>query len=129
MIENVRADKWLWAVRCFKTRSQATKACAAGKVRRAGAPLKPASTLQVGDMLEVPFGEGPGIRSITVMGLIEKRVGAPEAALCYSESTPEAVLQARKEMSQQRRQRREGDQGRPTKQKRRAIQQIRGFFD
>ena len=70
MSESVRADKWLWAVRFFKTRGVAAEMCEAGKVRRAGHELKPATALRVGDVLELPFAEGPGTRVVRVSGLI-----------------------------------------------------------
>ena len=85
MPESARTDKWLWAARFFKTRGQAGEMCAAGKVKRLGHCLKAASPLRPGDTLEIPFPEGPGTRTVTVTGLIEKRVGAPEARACYEE--------------------------------------------
>ncbi|MFD0893551.1 RNA-binding S4 domain-containing protein [Luteolibacter ambystomatis] len=131
MSENVRADKWLWATRFFKTRSAAAKACEGGKIKRAGHPVKPATPLHPGDVLEVPFHDGPGIRTITVTGLIDQRVGAPQAQACYMESTPPEVIAANKEFLKEKHERRlEGGMlGRPTKKDRRDIQKFRGFFE
>lgn len=129
MSESIRLDKWLWFARFFKTRSLATKACAAGKVKRGGYALKPATPVQAGDVLEIPFPDGPGVRTVTITALLEKRVGAVLASEAYADLTSEAVLEARRVAQAERVGRRPGDQGRPTKRDRRAISRIRGFFD
>ena len=126
MSESVRADKWLWATRFFKTRSLAADACMMGKVTRNGHPLKPASTVQVGNLLEIPFNEGPGVREISVKAVIEKRVGAPEARASYEDLTDPRVYEALKlwQIAKQ-----EAAKGRPTKRDRREIDKIHGFWD
>lgn len=129
MSEPVRVDKWLWAVRLFKTRSQAAKACEASRVKCGDKLLKPASELKGGELLELPYPEGPGTRTVRVLGLIEKRVGAPEARLACEEITPADVIEARKAWSESRMHRQEGEQGRPTKKNRREIEKRRGFFE
>jgi len=125
MSKTARVDKWLWAVRLFKTRGLAAEMCAAGKVKRLGRSLKPASPLQLGDPLEIPFPDGPGTRGVTVRSVIEKRVGAPEARACYEETTPPEVFEAQKRWHQDRA---VGVRGRPTKKDRREMNRIRGFF-
>lgn len=97
-----------------------------GKVTRNGHPLKPASTVQVGDLLRIPFIEGPGMREISVKAVIEKRVGAPEAQACYEDLTNPEVYEALK-LWQVARQ--EAAKGRPTKRDRREIDKIHGFWD
>ena len=124
--ESVRADVWLWAARFFKTRSSAAKICQAGKVKRAGIPLKPATTLRPGDELEVPWPEGPGQRLVKVTALIERRAAASVAQACYVESTPPSVIEERRLWQEMRR---DAPRGRPTKKDRREINQFRGFFD
>ena len=126
MFESVRADKWLWSTRFFKTRSLAADTCMTGKVTRNGHPLKPASTVQRGDRLCIPFVEGPGVREISVNAVIEKRVGAPEAQACYEDLTDPAVYEALKlwQIAKQ-----EAAKGRPTKRDRREIDKIHGFWD
>lgn len=84
--------------------------------------MKRASSVQVGDVLEVPFTEGPGAREIRVRAVIERRVGAPEARECYEELTRQEVFEALK-LWQIARQEAAG--GRPTKKDRRAIDQIK----
>lgn len=126
MSESVRADKWLWATRFFKTRGLAADACATGKVKRNGHPLKPASTVQTGDLLEIPFPEGPGARSISVKAVIGLRVGAPEAQACYDDLTREEIFENLKHWLAAKR---EAAKGRPTKRDRREIDKIHGFLD
>ena len=128
-MEAVRVDKWMWAVRLFKTRGLAAKACESGRVKAGERILKPASELKGGELLELPYPEGPGTRTVRVLGLIDKRVGAPEARLACEEITPADVLEARKVWLESRAQRLIGDQGRPTKKNRRQIEQQRGFFE
>jgi len=126
MSDSVRADKWLWATRFFKTRSMAGEKCTDGKVRRNGHLLKPASPVQAGDLLEIPFPEGPGQRRIKVKILIVKRVGAPQAQACYEDLTAPEVHQALREWHLARL---EAPKGRPTKKDRRDIDRIHGFWD
>lgn len=126
MSESVRADKWLWATRFFKTRGLAAKACTDGKAKRNGHPLKPASPVHVGDMLEIPFPEGPGARSISVKAVISLRVGAPEAQACYEDLTSAKVFEDLKHWLAAKR---ESAKGRPTKRERREIDKIHGFLD
>ena len=126
MPESARTDKWLWAVRLFKTRGIAAEMCAAGKVRRAGHLLKAGSTPHPADVLEIPFPEGPGVRTICVVSILQKRVGAPEARACYEELTPPGIFAAQKTWHAARL---ENPKGRPTKKDRREIDKIHGFWD
>ena len=126
MSESLRADKWLWATRFYKTRGLAADACETGKVKRNGHPMKPSSPVQPGDLLEVPFAEGPGFRSISVKAVIVKRVGAPEARACYEDLTQQEVYEALKQWHEARR---DAGKGRPTKHDRREIDKIHGFWD
>jgi ribosome-associated heat shock protein Hsp15 len=130
MSEPVRVDKWMWAVRLFKTRGLAAKACETGRVKTGDRILKPATELRGGELLELPFPEGPGTRTVRVLALIEKRVGAPEARAACEEITPPEVAEQRKIWLESRAHRLIGEQGRPTKRNRRQIdQQHRGFFE
>ena len=125
-LESARTDKWLWAVRFFKTRGIAAEMCAAGKVKRAGHVLKASSTPRPGDVLEIPFPEGPGVRTISVISIIQKRVGASEARICYEELTAPDVFEVQKNWHITRL---ENPGGRPTKKDRRDIDKIHGFWD
>lgn len=85
-IQKIRVDKWLWAIRLYKTRTLATEACAAGKVKIEGESVKASYLLKVGQVLQLNRqGEKWTIKALK---LIEKRVGAPIAALCYEDLTP-----------------------------------------
>lgn len=116
----VRADKWLWAARMFKTRSLAAKACDAGHVKLAGEGVKPAKLLRIGDTLEIVTPGG--LRILEVRGLSETRGPAPIARALYDDHSPpppprEYVAPFA---------RRERGAGRPTKRDRRDLGKLRG---
>ena len=77
-MEATRVDRWLWAVRLYKTRGAATDACRGGHVRVNGAPAKPATTVRTGDRVEAT-AHG----RLRVLG-----VGAPVAAECLIDHSP-----------------------------------------
>ena len=81
-----RVDKWLWAVRIYKTRTAATDACRAGhvKVNRVGA--KPATVVKPGDTIEARAQAREYVVEVT--SIIEKRGGAAVAAACYLDHSP-----------------------------------------
>jgi ribosome-associated heat shock protein Hsp15 len=119
-IETARVDQWLWAVRLFKTRSQATAACRSGRVRINGQRAKPASPVRVGDRVEARAGDRE--RVLEVVTVIDKRVGAPIAAGCvvdHSPPPPDRDLDA--PLFQ-----RDRGAGRPTKKDRRSLARLRG---
>ncbi len=126
MAETIRADKWLWATRLFKTRALAAESLRQGKIRRNGHPLKGSSALKPGDTLQMPFHEGPGLRRIFVTELIDRRVSAALAQDCYGDQTPPEVLEYLKTWHENRA---ASQKGRPTKRDRRAIDQIRSAED
>ncbi|HPG54967.1 MAG: Heat shock protein 15 [Bacteroidetes bacterium ADurb.Bin302] len=74
MKEEVRIDKWLWAMRLFKTRSIAADACKKGKIMMSGQNLKPSRTIKVGDIIQIR--KSPIIYSFRVLALTENRLGA-----------------------------------------------------
>jgi ribosome-associated heat shock protein Hsp15 len=82
---SVRADKWLWAARFYKTRALATQAINGGKVHLNGERIKPARRLVTGDRLTVQ--KGPYRFVITVERLSLQRGPAEQARELYSEST------------------------------------------
>lgn len=87
MAERVRIDKWLWAVRIYKTRAVANEACSSGRVRINGSPAKPAHRVRQGDII-VTRKRGFS-NTYQVDRVIEKRVGAPVAIECYTDQTPD----------------------------------------
>ena len=74
MPKEVRIDKWLWAVRIFKTRTIATEACKKGRVTIGGVNVKPSRTIKAGDVIEVR--KPPVTYSFRVLDVAENRMGA-----------------------------------------------------
>ena len=89
--EEIRMDKWLFAVRLFKTRRQATEACRTGKVHLNDSPAKAAKPLRVGDTVSVR--QSPITRTLKVVGLTERRVGAKLVADFSEDKTPPEELE------------------------------------
>ena len=121
----VRVDKWLWAARFFKTRSLATDAVDAGRVRLKGEKIKPARPLHVGDALLVDNGADQW--ELEVLGLSDVRAAAPVARLLYRE-TEASVLRRAAEAERRRLFREPGAElkGRPTKRDRRQLSKASG---
>ena len=119
-VESSRVDRWLWAVRLFKTRAAATAACRGGHVKVNGAAAKPASTVRAGDRVEAYVGERQ--RDVEVVRLIEKRVGAPVAVECYLDHSPPPPPREERAPVFLR----EPGAGRPTKRDRRRLDRFRG---
>jgi ribosome-associated heat shock protein Hsp15 len=120
-IAKVRIDKWLWAVRIFKSRTQATDACAANKITINGANAKPSQNVQRGDLVAV---KKAGFNlSYKVVDLLDKRVGAELAAPCYENLTPAAELNKFSDwyLLNSTGEHRDKGVGRPTKRDRREI--------
>ncbi len=86
MAETARIDRWLWAVRVFKTRALAAKGCTGGHVEVNGRSVKPAHKVVVGDRVEARVGDR--VRIVEITTIIEKRVGAAAAVDCYDDHSP-----------------------------------------
>lgn len=115
-----RVDRWLWAVRVYKTRSDATRACTGGHVEVGGKSVKPAHKVAVGD--RVTARKGPALRDLEVVEIIDKRVGAAVAVTCFvdhSPPPPEPSTQPDFAV-------RDRGAGRPTKRERRQIDRTFG---
>jgi len=129
--QKMRADKWLWATRFYKTRNNAAHDCAARKIKRAGNPIKASAALKIGDHLVVPSLDGTHKRSIEIVVLIEKRVKASLASSAFIDHTPAEILaeaEVRRLANKENRDNRKlGDQGRLTKKKRRDWQDRDSF--
>jgi ribosome-associated heat shock protein Hsp15 len=124
MDQTVRIDKWLWAVRLFKTRSQATDACRAGKVKVQGVAAKPSRELKLDQEISIQYG--PITRTVKVIGLIEKRVGAKLVPDNLIDLTPQEEYQKLELIKDNPFSRRKG---RPTKKERRDMDQWFGWDD
>jgi ribosome-associated heat shock protein Hsp15 len=88
--EKLRIDKYLWAIRLFKTRSQAGDACSKGKVKQHGDNVKASKIVNIGDEYEVKTEAKRWV--IKVTGLLEKRVQYSEAIKFYTDITPPEEL-------------------------------------
>jgi ribosome-associated heat shock protein Hsp15 len=127
-MNKVRVDKWLWSVRIFKSRTIATDACKASKVRIGDTNVKASYMLTVGETVHVKK-EGFSMVYKSVK-LISKRVGAPIAVECYEDLTPEEELNKFKSwyIGKGVPERREKGAGRPTKRDRRDIDSHKDKF-
>ncbi|MDH3294110.1 MAG: RNA-binding S4 domain-containing protein [Acidimicrobiia bacterium] len=121
---SVRVDKWLWSVRVFKTRTSASAACNAGRVRVNDEVAKPATRVDVGDLVEARRGDRLFIHRVT--NVIEKRVGADRARECYDDQSPPAPERSAHSGLAPTGGARERGAGRPTKRERRQIDRLRG---
>lgn len=88
--DKLRIDKYLWAIRLFKTRSLAAEACDKGKVKINGDNVKPSKNVNVGDEYEIKT-EAKRWR-IKVTGLLDHRVQYSEAIKNYIDITPEEEI-------------------------------------
>ncbi len=120
--KSVRIDKFLWAVRLFKTRSQAADACKKGKVLINGLTVKPSREINVDDIFELK--KNPVIYRYRVKELLTNRVGAKLVAQYLEDITPEEELfklEVERNMPYFKRDR---GTGRPTKKERRDIDRL-----
>ena len=118
-----RIDKWLWAVRIYKTRSIATEACAGGKVKIDGNTVKASRMVRKGDIIQV---RKRVIKyEYKVLKIAEKRMGAKLVPDFLEDITPEEELDKLESTPKQPIQTREKGQGRPTKKERRVMDKVR----
>lgn len=123
-MENVRLDKWLWAMRVYKTRSEALEACRGSAVRLNDNPAKPAAKVRIGDTVTARTKEMR--RTLKVLDLSEKRLGAARVPEFMEDITPTEDLElAREKRANARLFKHEGG-GRPTKKDRRNIERLLG---
>ena len=126
MEEGVRIDKWLWAVRVFKTRNQATLTCRSGKVKINEKPVKPSREIKAGEVITISLDSLK--RSIKVLSPVEHRVGAKLVEQFMADLTPKEEykkLQLHKAAGSGYRLR---GLGRPTKKERRDIEILKKYL-
>ncbi|MFO7940542.1 MAG: S4 domain-containing protein [Bacteroidales bacterium] len=121
--EGLRIDKWLWAVRIYKTRSMATNACKAGKVLINGDSVKPSRLVKVGEVVVIKGS--PVFYHYEITGLLTKRQSATIADEHKRDVTPQRELDKLKVQSFSRGEFRQPGAGRPTKRERRLIDQFK----
>ncbi|MXV53114.1 RNA-binding S4 domain-containing protein [Pedobacter sp. HMF7647] len=131
--EKLRIDKYLWAIRAFKTRSLATDACKAGRIKLNAQTVKPSHVVKIGETYTVQKGSEK--RVIKVSGLLERRVDAKTAISFYEDLTPIEERHSYKSMFHAPGLQRDRGAGRPTKKDRRDIGDLldqsdsEGWFD
>ncbi len=119
----MRIDRYLWAIRAYKTRSISAEACRAGKVQMDGQNVKPSRQVKVGDI--ITFRYGVMNKTIEVLELIPNRLKASLAVEKYKDLTPPEELERVEMLHQMRNEHRERGTGRPTKKERRQLDQIK----
>jgi len=117
-----RIDKWLWAVRLFRTRSLATDACRAGSVTVNDQPAKPARAVRPGELVIVR--QGLVRRTLVVRAVPPSRVGAKLVAVYCEDRTPPAEFEQARARRVQHFLAREKGSGRPTKRDRRRLDRL-----
>jgi ribosome-associated heat shock protein Hsp15 len=124
-MDQVRVDKWLWAARFFKTRSQATDAVAGGKVEVNGDTAKASKVVRTGDRVRLRLG--PVEYRLVVTGIGERRGSAEDARALYEE-TPESIAERERVAAQRRFAAAPSfdDRGKPSKKDRRDLDRWRG---
>ncbi len=122
----IRVDKWLWSIRIYKTRTLSSKSCDQGKVKISDINVKSSYKIKVGDI--VVAKTNPLKKTLKVLKLIEKRVGAEIAQACYEDISPEEDKiihnNAKSKFLLPNAYRQKGE-GRPTKRDRRDIEKFK----
>ena len=124
MADTIRIDKWLWAVRLFKTRTQASDACKGGKVKMDGVNLKPSREVKAGDVLEVHHNHIKRIVKVKVA--VKNRVAARLVPDLMEDLTPVEEFEKLEMINKLNQEKRDRGMGRPTKKDRREIDRIKG---
>ena len=121
-MSEVRIDKYLWSIRVYKTRSEATDACKGGKVKVNGSDIKPSKVVKLGDMITAR--KGPVTYTYRVLDLIDKRQG-PKLVPNYAEDlTPEEEIAKLRTPVETFFLKRDRGAGRPTKKDRRQMDSL-----
>lgn len=120
--ENLRIDKWLWAVRLYKTRSLASTACKNNQVSIDGVTVKPSHIIKIGDIVKLK--RPPIIRSYEVLGLLAQRESAKVVVDFVKEVTPESELRKLEDIKMVFTVYRDKGAGRPTKKERRDLEEF-----
>lgn len=123
----VRIDKYLWAIRVFKTRSEATDACNGGKVKIEGVNAKPSKNVKPGDLISVR--KGVVNYEFRVLQPLEKRVGAKLVPDYAENLTPQEEIDKMRAPVETFFVVRDRGTGRPTKKDRREIEQLWDAID
>ena len=118
-----RIDKYLWAVRLYKTRSLATEACRCGHVRMGGQPLKASHEIKEGEVYEISIEQLHKV--VQVKKILDHRVGAALVPDYLTDLTPQEEYERIQMVRQYSFERRDRGIGRPTKRDRREIEDFK----
>ena len=121
-MEELRIDKYLWAIRVYKTRTDATDACKGGKVRVNGADTKPSKSVKVGNTIVAR--KGAVTYTYKVLQLIDKRQGAKLVPNYAENLTPQEELDKLRAPVETFFLKRDRGAGRPTKKDRRQMEDL-----
>ena len=127
MMDEVRIDKWLWAVRIFKTRTIAAEACKKGRVLIGNVSVKPSRNIRAGEIIQVR--KSPVTFSLKVLALADKRMGAKMVPQFMENVTPPDQYELSELNKISGFVDRQRGTGRPTKKERRDLDQFAGSID
>ena len=119
-LDEIRVDKWLFAVRLFKTRGQASEACRKGKIKLNDLTIKASKSIKIGDIVKVR--QSPIIRSLEVINITERRIGPKLVENFAQDITPKEELEKYHKAIRNRNENK--SQGRPSKKERKLINQF-----
>lgn len=122
-MDTVRIDKWLWAIRLFKTRNQAVDACKSGKIKIKGQAVKPSREVKAGDLICI--FQKPITKTIEVKVVIKNRISAKLVNENIIDHTPQSEYDKLKKMNEINYEKRDKGTGRPTKKERRIITKLK----
>lgn len=124
-MDDTRLDKWLWSVRVFKTRAEATAQCRNGRVQVNGIDAKPGRDVHVGETVTAKVGLIT--RTLKVLAFPKSRVGAKLLPEFVEDLTPAAEYERAKQANLEHMLARERGKGRPTKKDRRDMGRLFDF--
>lgn len=122
-MESIRIDKYLWAIRMFKTRTIAGDACKSGHVKIGDVPVKASREVRAGDIIDLKLGAY--FKRIEIVEIIKNRLKASLAIEKYKDITPPEEMERQEMMRQLNYERRAHGAGRPTKKERREIDRLK----
>ena len=124
-MEGTRIDKWLWAVRIFKTRSQAAAACKGGKVKMDGQNVKASREVKIGEEIHISLTSYT--KHVKVKTLLNNRVGAKLVPDYMEDLTSQEEYDKQKIKKEINAEYRDRGEGRPTKKERRIIERLKKY--
>lgn len=127
MDEKVRIDKFLWAVRLFKTRNAAAEACSGGKVKIRDVSVKPSREIDINDEIHVVLETGLH-KVVKIKALLKNRIGAKFVADYIEDLTPPEEYERIVLLQKMRSEQRERGTGRPTKKERRELDWLKNAY-